>query len=107
MPHAGGSRLIFLFLGLSVALLGACKPKGDDIVLGAYLSLSGADATFGTDARDGIALAVEEINRGGGVRGKLVRMIYEDDKSLSQEASNKVRQLIDRDGAVVCRERAE
>jgi branched-subunit amino acid ABC-type transport system permease component/ABC-type branched-subunit amino acid transport system substrate-binding protein len=100
MPHAGGSRLIFLFLSLLVALLAACKPKGDDIVLGAYLSLSGADATFGTDARDGIALAVEEINRGGGVRGKPVRMIYEDDKSLSQEASNKVRQLIDRDGAL-------
>ena len=72
----------------------------NEITVGAFLSLSGADSTFGTDTREGIELAVEEINAAGGVKGKKVRVIYEDDKSTTQEASQKVRQLIDRDKVV-------
>jgi branched-chain amino acid transport system substrate-binding protein len=92
---------------LAVGLLGVvglacdgCKSKGDDIPVGAYLSLSGSDSTFGTDTRDGIELAVLQTNAAGGVKGKKIRMVYEDDKSTPQEASNKVRQLIDRDGVI-------
>ena len=92
-------RTLLSVLGV-VLCLSACTPSVDDIPIGAYLSLSGADSTFGTDTRDGIALAVEEVNAHGGVHGKPVRVIYEDDKSNLQEASNKVRQLIDRDNAV-------
>jgi len=92
--------LVVLTALLAILVTAGCRPKTDDIPIGAYLSLSGADATFGTDVRDGIALAIEEVNAKGGVHGKRVRVIYEDDKSMSQEASNKVRQLIDRDGAV-------
>ena len=65
--------------------------------VGAYLSLSGEDAAFGIFTKDGIELAVDEINKAGGVKGKLVKVLYEDDKSNPQEATNKVLQLIDRD----------
>lgn len=84
----------------SVVACGGCSKKTNDIPVGAYLSLSGPDSTFGTDTRDGIELAVEEVNAKGGVKGKKVRVIYEDDKSTTQEASQKVRQLIDRDKVV-------
>jgi ABC-type branched-subunit amino acid transport system substrate-binding protein/branched-subunit amino acid ABC-type transport system permease component len=93
-------HLALAALALLVLSLTGCKPREDDIPIGAYLSLSGSDSTFGTDTRDGIALAMDEVNAKGGVHGKKVRVIYEDDKSLPQEASNKVRQLIDRDGVV-------
>ncbi len=97
--HAFVSALIAL--GASTLACGSgCTKKSDDIPVGAYLSLSGSDSTFGTDTRDGIELAVQELNAAGGVRGKRVRVIYEDDKSTPAEATNKVRQLIDRDGAV-------
>ena len=94
-------RRIFVFalLAFGVGAL-ACAKKSDDIPVGAYLSLSGSDSTFGTDTRDGIELAVQELNAAGGVKGKKVRVIYEDDKSTPAEATNKVRQLIDRDGVV-------
>jgi branched-chain amino acid transport system substrate-binding protein len=82
------------------ALNTSCTKKTDEVVVGAYLSLSGSDSTFGTDTRDGIELAVEEVNAKGGVKGRKIKVLYEDDKSTPQEASNKVRQLIDRDGAV-------
>src|SRR5690242_16073164 len=77
-----------------------CGKKSDEITVGAFLSLSGSDSTFGTDTRDGIELAVEEVNAAGGVKGKKVKVLYEDDKSTTQEASQKVRQLIDRDKVV-------
>ena len=45
-------------------------------------------------------MATEDINAAGGIKGKKVRVIFEDDKSNAQEASNKVLQLIDRDKAI-------
>ncbi len=68
--------------------------------VGAYLSLSNEDAPFGIYTKEGIELAVEEVNTAGGVRGKPFKMLYEDDKSNPQEATNKVLQLIDRDKVV-------
>jgi branched-chain amino acid transport system substrate-binding protein len=99
------SRRAFSIAGIAFALslagAGAgCDKKDDAIVVGAYFSLSGSDSTFGADSRDGIELALTETNAAGGVKGKQVKVLYEDDKSTPQEASNKVRQLIDRDHAV-------
>jgi branched-chain amino acid transport system substrate-binding protein len=89
-------------LGLVAASLacGGCGKKSNEIPVGAYLSLSGSDSTFGTDTRQGIELAVQEVNAAGGVKGKKVKVQYEDDRSTTQEASQKVRQLIDRDKVV-------
>jgi branched-chain amino acid transport system substrate-binding protein len=96
-------RLFTLGLAtLAITALSAtgCGKKSDEINVGAFLSLSGSDSTFGTDTREGIELAVEEANAAGGIKGKKVRVIYEDDKSTTQEASQKVRQLIDRDKVI-------
>ena len=68
--------------------------------IGAYFSLSGEDTAFGTDSKEGIELAVDEINKAGGVKGKPLKVLFEDDKSKPEEATNKVLQLIDRDGVV-------
>jgi branched-chain amino acid transport system substrate-binding protein len=77
------------------------KSGGDEtITVGSYLSLSGQQSTFGTDTKEGIEMATEEVNAKGGIKGKKVRVLYEDDKSNAQEASNKVRELIDRDKVI-------
>ena len=88
-----------LLAGLAGTTSG-CKPKTDAIVVGAYLSLSGVDSTFGTDTKDGIELALEQANAAGGAKGKKLQVLYEDDKSSPQEVSSKVHELIDRDGVV-------
>src|SRR5689334_13094690 len=85
---------------ITLASSGCGKNNAEEITVGAYLSLSGSDSTFGTDTSEGIELAVEEVNASGGVKGKKVKVLYEDDKSTTQEASQKVRQLIDRDHVV-------
>jgi branched-chain amino acid transport system substrate-binding protein len=86
---------------VAALVLAGCEPEDpNEIKVGAFLSLSGADSTFGTDTREGIELAVQETNAGGGVKGKRIRVIYEDDKSTTYEAVQKVRQLIDRNKVV-------
>jgi branched-chain amino acid transport system substrate-binding protein len=86
---------------LALTTLSACKkPQNSEIPVGAYLSLSGVDSTFGVDTRDGMVLAFEEINRSGGLKGKQVHVTYEDDKSSPTETTLAVRKLIERDNVV-------
>lgn len=80
--------------------IGCSRNHDNEIAVGAFLSLSGPDSTFGSDTREGIDLAVQEINTDGGLKNKKVRVIYEDDKSTTFEATQKVRQLIDRDKVI-------
>jgi len=65
--------------------------------VGAYLSLSGQDTQFGIDTKEGIELAVEEINAAGGVKGKPIKVVFVDDKSKPEETTNVVTQLVERD----------
>jgi branched-chain amino acid transport system substrate-binding protein len=97
-----GSSLAWLAVPLVLLLLGCPKGSADDqvVTVGAYFSLSGSDSTFGIDSREGIDMATDEVNAAGGVKGKKVRVLFEDDKSNAQEASNKVLQLIDRDKVI-------
>ncbi len=80
----------------------SAKPAVEDPVwrVGAYLSLSGPEAQYGIDTKEGIELALDEVNQAGGVKGKPIKVFFEDDKANPQEATNKVLQLIDRDKVV-------
>jgi branched-chain amino acid transport system substrate-binding protein len=81
-------------------LAGCDKGSNEGYKVGAFLSLSGAETQFGVDTKEGIELAVEEVNAKGGVKGKPIKMVFEDDKTNPNEATNKVLQLIDRDKVV-------
>jgi branched-chain amino acid transport system substrate-binding protein len=76
------------------------KPESGDILVGSYLSLSGEETQFGKDTQEGIDLATDEVNAAGGVKGRKIKVLYEDDKSNASEATQKVRQLIDRNKVV-------
>ena len=75
-------------------------PAAGEILVGAYFSLSGEETQFGKDSQEGIVLATDELNAAGGVKGRKVKVLFEDTKSTPQEATNKVRQLIDRSKVV-------
>jgi branched-chain amino acid transport system substrate-binding protein len=96
---------------LSLAFIG-CPPKpegngaagstdaGGEIVIGEYGSLTGTEATFGQSTHNGIMLAVDEINAGGGVNNRKLRIITEDDQSKAEEAANAVTKLISQNNVV-------
>lgn len=96
-------RLLLLFLLAAGATLTGCgKAHAPDreIVIGEFGSLTGTTAAFGISARNGIDMAVTEINQKGGVHGKKIRMIVEDDQGKPEEAQTVVTKLISRDRVV-------
>lgn len=80
---------------------GANAPKEvTEIKIGGIFPLSGPIATFGQSSREGIELAFEEINAKGGVLGKQLRFIVEDNKSVQAESATAAQKLINQDGVV-------
>lgn len=71
-----------------------------EILVGEYGSMSGPEATFGQGTHNGIMLALDEINSAGGVNGRKIKVITEDDQSKQEEAANAVTKLISRDHVV-------
>lgn len=80
-----------------------CGPGGADsnvIRIGEFASLTGKEATFGQSSHNGTMLALEEIQAGGGILGKKVEIITEDNQSKAGESQTAVNKLIARDGVV-------
>jgi branched-chain amino acid transport system substrate-binding protein len=104
------STLISL-TALSLLLTG-CPPKeagtgstatstgGNEILIGEYGSLTGAEATFGQSTHNGIKMAVDEINAAGGIKGKKISVLTEDDQSKPEEAANAVTKLISQNNVI-------
>jgi branched-chain amino acid transport system substrate-binding protein len=88
----------------SAAVLGlvGCKDANTagDIIVGEFASLTGKEATFGGSSHEGTLLAVEELNAGGGVLGKKIKLITEDNQTKAGESATVVNKLISKDGAV-------
>ena len=106
MKHTRNALLAGMFSGL--ALLAACSggsgssgdAAGDTIRIGEFASLTGKEATFGTSSHRGTLLAIKEINAAGGVLGKPLQLIHEDNRSLQGESATIAKKLITRDKVV-------
>jgi branched-chain amino acid transport system substrate-binding protein len=66
----------------------------EEILVGEFSSLTGSTATFGQSTHNGITLAFDEINAAGGVLGKKLKVLVEDDQSKPEEAATAVQKLI-------------
>jgi branched-chain amino acid transport system substrate-binding protein len=105
------NAIIFISLAvLSFGLLG-CPPKegggtatgaggGGDILVGEYGSMTGGQATFGQSTHNGIMMAADEVNAAGGINGRKVKILSEDDQSKPEEAPNAVTKLISKDNVL-------
>jgi branched-chain amino acid transport system substrate-binding protein len=76
------------------------QPATGDIVIGHFGSMTGAYATFGISTDQGIKLAVEERNAKGGVKGRKIVLVTQDDAGKQTEASTAVTRLINDHKAV-------
>ena len=75
-------RLGVGLLAAAVALgLASCaKKEAGDILIGGVAPKTGEAATFGISCENGVRLAVEQQNAAGGLLGRKIQLIYEDDK---------------------------
>src|SRR6187399_796052 len=99
-------RFFALLLCLSGTLaLASCtdgqqRQTPTEMVIGEFGSLTGTTATFGISTKNGIDMAVDDINKAGGLLGKKVRVIVEDDQGKPEEAQTVVTKLITKDQVV-------
>jgi branched-chain amino acid transport system substrate-binding protein len=88
------------FLPLLCAFVTSTAFAQNEIVVGEFASLTGGSASFGQSSHKGTQLAVDELNAAGGVLGKKIRLVTEDDQSLAGQPATIVRKLITQDRAV-------
>ena len=90
---------------LSLIVLGAvahpCAAQAQGTIkFGFVASLSGPFTIWGVQVRDGMKMAVDELNEKGGVLGRKLELVERDDKNNPNEGITAFRYLVEREGIV-------
>ncbi len=78
----------------------ACQPQsggGDKVRIGVFMSTTGSTANFGISSVNGIKMATDEVNKAGGINGKQIELLIEDDRSDASEAATIVTKFVTQD----------
>jgi len=94
VARLGALALASLFV-VSAAPPRIAAAAGEPILIGATVSESGPGATLGRPEADSIQMAVDEINKAGGVNGHPLQATILDDESNATTALNNARKLLD------------
>ncbi len=92
--------LLSLILVGSLLLALACQSPGgagDKVRVGVFMSLTGSTANFGISSVNGIKLAADEVNSAGGINGKQIELLVQDDRSDASEAATIVTKFVTQD----------
>ncbi len=97
--HAGARSLLFLgYTVFLILLLSAstpsCNSTKEPVRIGFVGALTGRYSDLGVSGRDGVILAVEEINQKGGLLGRPVSLLTRDDRQDPQAAVEADKELI-------------
>lgn len=91
--------LLVLVVAMAVPIVLSGCSKGttanDTITIAAAGPMSGDGAEYGQAIADGVQLAVDEINKAGGINGKQVVLRTEDDKGDPNQAAIVAQRLVD------------
>ncbi|MDQ3472453.1 MAG: ABC transporter substrate-binding protein [Acidobacteriota bacterium] len=95
-------RRSLISLTIIAALLAAiaCQPSGggdDKVRIGVFMSLTGDTANFGISSTNGIKMAADEVNATGGINGKQIELLVQDDRSDASEAATIVTKFVTQD----------
>lgn len=94
--------ICILLIGMMVGstVMGCSGSGGDTIKIGAVGPLTGDSSNGGTDELEGKEMAVEDFNEAGGVDGKMIELVSEDDASSASQSASAVTKLINQDKVV-------
>lgn len=89
--YAAGRHFgIWCFVALCIAFLGVgCKSGKSDkgvVQIGATFPLTGDNASYGAHLRNAIEIKVDEVNSQGGIGGRKVQVLYQDDANDPKQA---------------------
>ena len=86
-----------LILAFAFGLFACAKKDSNEIKIGAVLPLTGSAAVWGENAKMGMDLALQEVNETGGVKGRKLKVVYEDSQSDAAKATSALQKLITTD----------
>ena len=99
-----GKRLRGLLCAAAALYAFSCPVRAEEpgitsdvITIGAFGPITGPAAYIGLAGRDGANLAIKEINAAGGINGRKLTMVFEDDGHSPTKALAAVKKLIDQD----------
>ena len=90
---------LFAFFSALLLVFSGCEKKktADTVKIGVLHSLTGTMAISEIPVRNAVILAVEEINKSGGVLGKQIEVVEEDGASNAQVFADKAKKLLSTD----------
>lgn len=89
--------LVAALVVAAYAVRGNKGSRGGVIKIGFIGPLTGDAAVYGEPVQNGVKLAVDEINKGRGVNGRMIEMIYEDGKCTGKDAASAAQKLVNID----------
>ena len=96
------NAMVWLVLALVMALLSPPLLHANDTVkVGIILPITGEKAKFGEIEKKSFEMALEEINAAGGVKGKKLEFLFEDDTGRPDVARSAAEKLITKDKVVM------
>ncbi|GAX89272.1 ABC transporter substrate-binding protein [Effusibacillus lacus] len=78
----------------------AAKQSKDPIKVGAVFSMTGPNSPLGVPEKQSVEVLLKKINEGGGVNGRPLEIVFEDDKSDNTEAVKAIKKLISKDKVI-------
>jgi branched-chain amino acid transport system substrate-binding protein len=101
VPSLAPALRVLALLAVAAALGRASVSAAEPIKLGFFMSITGRDASFGEASLRGARLAVDDLNAAGGVLGRPVELVVEDNRSQAGESATAAKKLIARDRVAV------
>ncbi len=89
-----------VLLVLAIAFTGCTKKADDTIKVGVYGPFTGGSAPMGVSMRNGVQVAIDEINAAGGVLGKKIVMIDRDDEAKNERGGQIMLELLDKEKVI-------
>ena len=93
--------LLLVVISVFAFMLPTQASAADTIKVGIVLPLTGPQAKFGEIEKQSFDMALEEINGGGGIKGKKLEFIMEDDTGRPEVGRSVVEKLITKDKVVM------
>ena len=95
---------LMVFCALALIIIGpvaAQQAKGEPIKVGVVLPLTGTQAKFGEIEKNSFLMGLEEINAAGGVNGRPIELLIEDDVSKPDVGRSATEKLIAQNKVIV------
>jgi branched-chain amino acid transport system substrate-binding protein len=92
-----GTLVLLMWIGLPGLAKAEVGVTADEIVIGSHQDLSGPIAGWGTQTKMGLEMRAREINEAGGINGRKLRLVIEDNGYDPKKAIMVTNKMITRD----------